>query len=520
MRIQARYLRGVFATFVVGVGLPLAVLVGVAGPASAAGDLRLPEAAAKQDKAAVRSLLRERLDVNTPQADGATALHWAAHWDDLETAELLIRAGANVNAKNDYGATPLSLACTNGNAAMIEKLLAAKADPNMPAPSGETPLMRCARTGSAAAVKALLARKADVNAKDNEQAQTALMWAVAQKHPAAVQALIAGGADVQARSKGGFTPLLFAARVGDAESAGMLLAAGAKVNEPGPNGMTALVLASASGQEAFGIFLLGKGADPNARDEYGATALHYAVLKGITALNGVRYANYVAHLFRPSQEELVKALLAHGANPNVQLEKNPRLGGSSGNAAVGATPFLLAAASPDVNVMRLLARGGADPKMATKANLTPLMAAAGLGRGQDFTEEDKQISLDAARLAVELGGDVNAASDDGLTAMHGAASNGANGVVEFLAQNGAKLDVRDKYQQTPLSIATGIRLPWIPYGDELGEIIQPSTRDLLLKLGATPVDKPGYFKPPTESTEAYRLNQSQRYGGVTPAEEP
>jgi ankyrin len=481
----------------------------------AAGDSRLADAASKQDKEVVRSLLRQGLDVNGTQADGATALHWAVHWDDLETADLLIRAGANVNAKNDYGATPLSLACTNGNAAMVEKLLVAKADPNMAAASGETPLMACARTGSAAAVKSLLARKAAVNAKDNEQQQTALMWAVAQKHPAAAQALIEGGADVHVRSKGGFTPLLFAARVGDVESAKVLIAAGAKVNEAGPKGMTPLVLASASGQEAAGIFFLEKGADANAKDENGATALHYAVMKGITALDGVRYANYVAHLFRPNLEGLVKALLAHHANPNVPLVKDPRVGGSSGNLAVGATPFLLAAASPDPGIMRMLAQNGADPKLATKGKITPLMAAAGLLRGQDYTDEEKRLATEAVRIAVELGGDVNAANEDGLTALHGAATNGANGVVEFLAQKGAKLDVRDKYQQTPLSIATGIRLPWIPYGDELGEIIQPSTRDLLLKLGATPVDSPGYFKEPTEYSEAYRLNQSQRYGGVT-----
>ena len=516
MRIQARYLFGLLLGGLLLGGLLLAFLVGVAGPPSAIGDPRLVEAAAKQDKEAVQSLLREGLDVNTSQADGATALHWAAHWDDLETADLLIRAGANVNASNDYGATPLSLACTNGNAAMVEKLLTARANPNTAAPSGETPLMSCARTGSAAAVKSLLARGADVNAKDNEQGQTALMWAVAQKHPAAAQALIEGKADVQARSNGGFTPLLFAARVGDAESAGVLLAAGANVNEAGPNGMTPLLLASASGQEALGIALLDKGADPNAKDENGATALHYAVTKGITALNGVRYANYVSYLFRPSQEELVKALLAHGANPNVQLEKAPPLGGSGSPAAAGATPFLLAAASPDVNVMRVLVSGGADPKMATKGKLTPLMAAAGVSRGQDFTEDDKRIALEAVRLAVELGGEVNAASEDGLTAMHGAAANGADGVVQFLAQRGAKLDVRDKYQQTPLSIASGMRLPWIPYGEELGEIIQPSTAELLLKLGATRLDTPGYFKPPAEDSEAYRLNQSQRYQGETP----
>jgi hypothetical protein len=170
--------------------------------------------------------------------------------------------------------------------------------------------------------------------------------------------------------------------------------------------------------------------------------------------------------------------------------------------------------------MRMLANAGADPKLGTKAKMTPVMAAAGLSRGQDFTEDDKRLAIEAVRIAVELGGDVKAADENGLTAMHGAAGNGADAVVQFLAEKGADLNVRDKYQQTPLSIATGIRLPWIPYGDELGEIIQPSTRDLLLKLGATPVDSPGYFKEPTEYSEAYRQNQSQRYGGIIAPEPP
>jgi ankyrin repeat protein len=237
------------------------------------------------------------------------------------------------------------------------------------------------------------------------------------------------------------------------------------------------------------------------------------VLKGITGLGGIVYANYVEYLFRPSLTGLAKALLAHRADPNLRIEKPPRLGGVNASNAVGATPFLLAAASPDAEIMRLLADAGADPKIATENGLTPLMVAAGVDRGQDFTEDERRLSYDAVRLAVDLGGDVNAANADGLTALHGAASNGMDNVVQYLAGKGARLDVRDKYQQTPLSIATGIRLPWIPKGDELGEIIRPSTRDLLVKLGATPVDSPGYFKPPSGDSEAFKFNQSQRYGG-------
>jgi ankyrin len=504
MRALATYLRGALTV----------CLLATAAPVWAASDLRLPDSAAARNSEAVRSLIGAGADVNARQPDGTTALHWAAHWDDAVLTETLLRAGADANAANEFGATPLSLACTNGAAAIVEQLLRAGANPNLAASSGETPLMRCARTGNAAAVRALIARRADVHARDHEQGQTALMWAVAQKHAAAAQALIEAGADVHARSKRGFTPLLFASRVGDVPSATVLVAAGARVNEAGPDGMTPLLLAAASGQEAVGIFLLEKGADPNARETNGATALHYSVLTGMTALNQIRIANYVAHLFRPSLTELVRALLARGADPNIRLTKTPTLAGDSEAAGIGATAFILAAATPDPVVMRLLVAAGADPKIATQTGLTAVMVAAGVGRGQDFTEDEKRRALEGVQYAVELGGDVTAANVDGLTALHGASANGADAIVQFLVDKGARLDVKDKYQQTPLSIATGIRLPWIPYGEELGEIIQPSTRDLLLRLGAMPVDTPNYFQAQGTDSEVYRINQSQRIGGV------
>jgi ankyrin repeat protein len=507
MRSQTRYLGFVLGAFLSAGG----------GPLWAADGRSVIDAAAAHDNAAVRALVAEGGDVRATHPDGATALHWAAHFDELEIAELLIGAGADPGAVNDYGSTSLLLACTNANAAMVEALLAAGAKPNPSDPSHEIPLMLCARTGNAQAVRALLANGAEVNAANSERGQTALMWAAAQKHPEVVRELIEAGADIHARSNGGFTPLLFAVRAGDSESSEILLAAGADIEVIGPRGMTPLVLASASGHEALGIFLLEKGADPNARDEDGATALHYSALMGITALNGVRYANYVDHIFRPSLDELASALLAHGADPNVQFENMPSLGGDREPIGIGASPLLLAAATPDPDLMQILVEAGADPLLPTTANLTPLMVAAGVGRGQDLTEEELRLALEAVRLQVEWGADVNAANDDGLTAMHGAAANGGDEIVRYLVEHGANMDAKDKYQQTPLSIASGIRLPWIPYGEELGEIIQASTAALLLELGATPVDTPGYFTPPTEDSAVYRINQGQRYQGLEAA---
>jgi ankyrin repeat protein len=519
MRIQSRYLGGLVA----------ALLIGVAGTAALAQnrtDTRVVNAAQKQDKTALTSLLQNGAYVGGTQPDGTTALHWAVNWGDLDSAELLMLFGADLNAKNDYGTTPLLLACEKGNAAMVEKLLARGANPNVASPAGESPLMHCARTGSVAAVKSLLQRRADPNAKDNEEQQTALMWAVAQKHADVAKALIDGGADIHAKSRGGFTPMMFAARVGAIEAGDVLLAAKSDVNEVGPGGMTPLVLASASGQSAFAIHILDKGANANAKDQHGATAMHYAILKGLTSLNGTSRANYSLYLYRPALKDLVTALLKHKADPNARLMTSASLTGRydagvrrDSESAAGATPYLLAAAAPDAEMMRMLKDAGADPLVKSNSGLNAVMVAAGLSRGQDFNDDERRASAEAVKVAVEHGNDVNGVDDQGLTALHGAALNGADATAQFLIEKGAKLDVRDKYQQTPLSVAAGHCLPWIPYGEELCEVIRPTTRDLLLKAGATPLTTAGYFTAPTEFTDAYRVNQALR-GELVPPQPP
>jgi ankyrin repeat protein len=315
------------------------------------------------------------------------------------------------------------------------------------------------------------------------------MWAVAQRHPAAAQALIAAGADIHARSKGGFTALLFAARSGDIESAEILLAAGAKVDDgvpapvpAGPSGgasavrglTTPMLLAAASGHEKLAIFLLDKGANPNAWDG-GSAALHYAMLHGFA--NAMPRANYVAFLFRPNMRDLVKALLKHGADPNVRFVRSVMGNGFRNNA--GATPFFLATSTKDTELMRLLVSHGADPRLTTNNNVTPLMAVAGINRGNSRPEDQLngfRDALDAVKLAIELGNDIHAVDNRGQTALHGAAYTGSYPIVEYLISKGADVNAKDKSGETPWSLAMSL--------NNDGEIVHRTTADLLLKFGA------------------------------------
>jgi ankyrin repeat protein len=434
-------------------------------------DLELVSAVRRLDKAAVQTLLQRKTDVDARQADGTTALHWAVYLDDLATTELLLRAGASVNAANELGVTPLYLACENGNGEMVERLLKAGAAANAALPSGETALMTAARSGSVSVVKALLARGADVQAAEETESQTALMWAVSQKHADVVKVLVDAGANIRARSavrrensslgwieEGGYTPFLFAARQGDLASARVLLAAGADVNDTAPLGTSALVVASHSGHGEFAAFLLEEGAEANA-DGAGYTALHTAILRGDVAL--------------------VKALLAHGGDPNKRLIKGSKSGRQAKmwvvpDGLAGTTPFFLAAKFAEADIMRLLAAAGGDALSGHKDGTTPLMVAAGLqtggqgrggkdrrGRELDTAEGELVRSLpadtrpilnsgiEAVKLAVALGADVNAVNAAGDTALHGAALHGFETVIQFLADRGAKLDGKNKQGKTP-----------------------------------------------------------------------
>lgn len=448
----------------------LLALVAVAGPAAGQHDLRLVEAARAQDTSAVLALLEQGAPVDAAQPDGATALHWAAHRDDLPIADLLIRAGADLDATNELGVAPLSLACLNGSAAMVERLIAHGADANRALPTGVTPLMTCARTGNPEAVRRLLARGADVRAKESIRGQTALMWTVAERHAAVVAALIAAGVDVHARSHSGFTPLSFAAQQGHVESARLLLEAGADVHEAAGDGSDALLVAVESGHGGMARYLIDAGADPNAAGA-GRTPLHAAV--------------------QQARPDIAALLLARGADPNARLQRRlPRVAGQLGStgSTIGATPFWLAAKFADLDLMRILAEHGADTRLASRDGTTPLMVAAGLGwvDGEDrygrllFDADParrERHDLEAVRLAVELGGDVGAVSASGQTAMHGAAYMGGDSIVRLLADLGARLDAADDAGLTPLSIADGLYVAGT-------FVTRPSTAALLRELGA------------------------------------
>jgi ankyrin repeat protein len=463
-----------------------------AGYAASSTDSPLVQAVKQGNTAVVRSLLNQHIDVNQTQPDGTTTLAWAAQRDDPEMADVLIRAGAKVNAANDYGATPLWIACSNGNTAMVEKLLKAGADATVQLISGETALMTAAESGSTEIVKLLVAHGAHVNAKENQAGQTALMWAAAEKQPEAVRVMVEHGAEVNARSKSGFTALLFAAQQDDAESAEILLAAGANVNQASDDGTTPLLKAAANGQEAVLLPLLNNGADPNASDVDGYTALHHAAA-------------------RRNRVESVRALLAYGAKPNARLVKDPAKGDSN-RTTIGATPFFLAAEARSVEIMRLLASKGADPLLATTetmfsnedngyrlqvvANTTPLMAAAGsrrfIANYPEFTEAEERTAIEAVKLTLELGADINEANEYGQTALHTAAYLKADKLVQFLVDNGAKIDLIDKFGQTPLSIAARVITEGVKDSYDLSpRRNNVSTYNLLLKLGATPLAASG-----------------------------
>ena len=476
--------------------------------------LPLVDAVKQKDAAAVRALLQKRVDVNAPEGDGATALHWAAYADEAELVTLLLAAGAKADVANDLQITPLHLAASNGNATIITALLQKGANPHATSETGVTPLMEAARSGSVDAVRALVSRGANVNAKETNRDQTALMWATSRGHAAVVKLLLQHGADVHARSRvrpltvmldqgprrtvktsrqdakqidaGGSTALLFAAQVGDAASAKLLLDAGANVNDTAADGRSALVLATFAGHTSAARLLIDAGADPNAAAA-GYTALHAAALRGDLAS--------------------VRALLAKGANPNAQLTKGSpvrRFGSQWAlpSPMIGATPLFIAATFLEIDIMRELLAAGADHTSSLAASgTTPLLAAAGvavehearpsdLARWNIVDNDTPQVPraegdvVAATTLLLDAGADVNQVNTLGDSAMHGAAAAAMSSLIQLLADRGASLDVKNKNGQTPLALT-------IPRGrpqEERSSATSASkaAEDLLRKLLGSP----------------------------------
>jgi uncharacterized protein len=458
----------------------LILALGVAGVALAADRPTLADAAERRDQVLVRTLLDAKTDVNAAQADGTTALHWAAYNDDLEMVTLLVRSGANVNASNRYGVPPLSLACANGNAAVATVLLEAGADANAALKGGETVLMAAARAGNPAAVQALLAHHARLDARER-RGQTALMWAAAEGHAAVVQTLIDAGADVFATLESGFTPFFFAVREGHIDVVRALVDAGVDVNatvqraetgrpinytyKPAARDTSALLLAVQNGHFELAIALVDLGADPNDRRS-GFTPLHTLTwVRKPDSSDGSEPAPIGSG--RLTSLEFVREIVKRGADVNLRLPKGtPKVPNTSSRIdAEGATPFLFAADRSDVPLMQLLVELGADPLLPNFTGSTPLMAAAGLGTTEPLEEAGEEIeALEAVNILLDLGADIDAVDDNGDTAMHGAAYNSYPLVVQLLADRGADPQVwkeRNKFGRTPLFIAEGYhgRLP-------------------------------------------------------------
>jgi ankyrin repeat protein len=475
----------------------------------------------KRDTTAVRTLVAQGVDVNEPGRDGTPALHWIVRVDDLETARFLTREGADVTRADRYGITPLHLASANGNAAMIELLLASGADANASDPTGETVLMAAVRAGAPDAVRALLDRGATLDARDPTFQQTALMIAVRENHSQVVRLLVERGAQVNAQTRtgeppkwvlpnsvpgfghgvgivrgglpergsrapipGGLSPLLYAARDGRLESARILVTAGANVNQADANGITPLIMAITNNHVDVARFLMERGADINASDWYGRTPLWAAVETRNMDVDNATFENSVD---REPLFTLIEALLDRGANPNVRMKEVPPIrrsmlrvtGSLSWVDFTGQTPFLTAALSGDLRVMRLLLAHGADPHIPTVAGTTALMAAAGVNWVFFQTyDEGPTALLDAVKLCWELGMDVNAVNSMGLTALHGAANRGSDDIIRFLVEKGARLDVKDNEGRTPLTWAEGVFLATHPARPK------PSSIELIKQLTA------------------------------------
>jgi ankyrin repeat protein len=495
----------------------IAAMLAAVGLPLAAGATPLIDAVRRHDGVAVNALLDRGAEVDAAEGDGTTALHWAAQIDDLAIVELLLEAGASVAAANRFNVTPLELAAANGNGAIVTRLLAAGADPNSRSREGQTPLMSAALNGRPGVVEALLANGAIVDATEGFRGQTPLMLAAGEGNVDAARALIGAGANVMARSTSGFTALLFAVRNAQVDVVRLLLEHGANVNDLAGDGTSALNVAIVNAFYEVASVLLDHGADPNLPDARASPLHTIAWLRkpgatdraggvGELATSAPRPVGKVTSL------ELAEKLLAHGADPNVRVDwpeiRFEPLGGTTRNPPGlllgrhlltynGATAFYVAAKNGDHEYMRLLAARGADPSITNRFGITPLMVAAGLDTWEGetpgpHTGVSEAERLEAVKVALELGNDINAAADfgdyemvgdaeytllyyphnlselaelgmgdprwSGSTALHGSIISNQPSITQYLVDHGADIDAKTATGWTALMMTRGVFL--------------------------------------------------------------
>ena len=464
-----------------------------AAPLAGGRDTTLVDAVQRRDVAEINTLLAQDADVNEPQPDGTTAMHWAAHHGDVDLLSRLIAAGGDVQTMNRYGVTPIWQAASNGHTAGVEALLRDGADPNTArGDSGETILMIAARSGHVDVLQRLVAHGANVNVRERIREQTALMWAAAEQHPEVVRLLVEAGADLGMASSTGITPLMFAIRSGGIDVTRELLDLGADLNALAADDTTMLVLALINAHWELANFLLDRGADPNRADPHGhaihvLTFMRRATNRGLSAWLPRRPSGTITSL------KLAEALLAHGAevNDRYSIARTPRhmAFGGGGTSFVGATSLYIASKSGDVEFMKFLTANGADPLITTSQNVTPLLAAAGVGYTAGESPGTPEEAFEAVKLLWDLGSDVKATVDfaetggggggysreswDGATALHGAVIRESKELLEWLIEQGLPLDHKNKGGNTPLDLArgSGLSITWHVY-PEMADVIR------------------------------------------------
>jgi ankyrin repeat protein len=580
-----------------------------------AGRSDVADAAMRGERAAIRTLIQQKADVNAAQIDGATAVHWAVYKDDAEMLETLITAGALTDVKNREGITPLQMASLFGDARVVDRLIKAGADAKQRGPAGETMLMLAARNGNPEVIKVLLAAGVNVNARETIRGTSALMWAVEQHHPAAVKALLDGGADPAQKSAGaglprnymsgkvntaqveaaaarqmrasatghtyeeqlkiegvggrfggqdrsqlqngqqgqgqgfgqglgqgqgfggrgnrgqrggqqqqpaaapataaapanpdnpdddseviiaglvgtgggGLTALVLASREGDLDSAKFLVEKGANVNQVTEYGWSPLLVATNNRHYRLGEYLIEHGADVNLANKGSWTPLYLA-----TDNRNIEGGDFPVPKPDIDHLEYIKFLLEHGANPNARAKDNTltrTIFTMQWFFENGATPFVRAAQSSDLELLKLLVQHGADPMIKTEYADTALTAAAGIGWVEGVTyEHSPKANVDTVKYLLDLGLDPNGANQDGRTPLMGAALKGRNEVVQLLVDHGAKLDQRDKGSRdtdTTVSVNAGHTWQPVDYADGLvrvgvqSAIVRPETGALIRKL--------------------------------------